>query len=105
MKSTSADDVISHALWPGPGRPASFDDHVVGAAPPGARLLKYCSRSATRCSSDGPAAAGGAAGDGAGAASCAATTPPKRPAARATPTARPSVRRPTLLIPNTPFRI
>jgi hypothetical protein len=52
MKSTSAAQVIIHALWPGPG-PATFEvtDKPVSASR--AELFTYASRSATRCSSDG----------------------------------------------------
>src|SRR5262252_6353717 len=64
MKSTSADDAIIQALWPGP-------DVVVSAF--GCELVTYASRSATRVarSAGGGVAAGGAAAAGAGAAGAA----------------------------------
>src|SRR3954469_3716058 len=63
MNSTSAEDVIIQALWPGPAL-------VVMAL--GAPLLMYASRSATRVARSGPAgaAAAGAAG------CCARAAPP-----------------------------
>src|SRR5439155_2858578 len=58
MKSTSAAQVIIHALWPGPG-PPMFEAIGAPASAPRAELFTSASKSATRCPSDG-----GAEGDG-----------------------------------------
>src|SRR6185437_2488696 len=75
MKSTSADDVIIQALWPGPG-----DDSVFGVP-----LVTYASRSATRAASS--ALETGTAG-GAWARAGWATKRPTRMAAEITATSR-----------------
>src|SRR6266498_422153 len=50
MKRTKAEDIIIHALCPGPGPSTRV---VAGPLVPRVRLFRYASRSATRCSSDG----------------------------------------------------
>src|SRR3954471_23884041 len=80
MKSTSAAEVIIHALWPGPATPTAGVVNPAGMvalpslslgpvfnAADGSPLPMYASRPAMRCSREG--AGGGVAG--AGAAACA----------------------------------
>src|ERR1700736_4255225 len=66
MKRTSAEDVIIHALCPGPGVPTEGVVRPFGILPSlplsgtvGSPLVRYASRPATRCSKVGVAAAEG----------------------------------------------